>query len=171
MIFNKMSSQFILGIILTISPFFSKGQTDFKLIPAPFPIPLDSVEQLSYLVPIVNKDKNLDSNLIIIYGFTGCKPCEMLQRKIQNKIINGSINSTSIVYVNIFDLDANKLIAQLTSKNISFPYYTTKSPYLGAINGSFPIISAYSNGGKQWSVFGYRTYNIRKMIAHMSKKQ
>lgn len=139
--------------------------------PEPFPIPLDSVSQLHYLVPLVNDSLELDSNLIILYGFTGCKPCEVLIRKVQRKIESEEIKPSSVVYVNIFVLDKSDKTKRLKDANTAFRYYATEDPYVGNIDGAFPMIVAYSGGLKKWSIFGYSPSNNRKMMQFLKQKK
>jgi thioredoxin-related protein len=138
-------------------------------IPEPFPIPLDSVDQLSYLIPLVNDSITLDSQLIIIYGFTGCKPCEVLKRRVQKKLDGGVITSSSIVYVNIFVLDTLAFRNKLLKSSITFPYYATESPYTKEVTGAFPMITAYNNGLKKWSLYGYSPLNNRQMLQYIER--
>lgn len=136
--------------------------------PEPFPIPLDSVSQLHYLVPLVNGSIELKDSIIIIYGFTGCKPCEVLLRKVQKKIDAEAISVSSVMYVNIFVLDSTSKRQGLVDKRISFPYYATESPYVRDIEGAFPMIVAYANGIKTWSLYGYSPANNRKMLKYLN---
>jgi|AntRauTorckE5430_2_1112549.scaffolds.fasta_scaffold13656_1 thioredoxin-related protein len=135
-------------------------------IPESYPIPLDSISQITNLVPLVS-DSIDTSKLIIVYGFTGCKPCEVLQRRIQRKIDKEVITPSQIIYVNIFILDTITFKEKLQKNNITFQYYATESPYAGEINGAFPIIAAYTDGIKEWVLNGYSPSNKRTMFKYI----
>lgn len=166
LILNKNLRLLFMVCLATIN-IATQAQNTPNISPEPFPIPLDNTKQLSYLNPVLNQTTITDSNLIIVYGFTSCKPCEVLQKRLQQKIQRGLIADTSIAYVNIFVPDTNTLISQLKSKKITFPYYMTASPYMGSITGGFPLITAYSKGIKKWSVFGYSPSNNRKIYDYL----
>lgn len=171
--FNLISNKnlrFLFLACLALVNIAIQAQNIPNITPEPFPIPLDNIKQLSYLDPVLNQTKITNDNLIIIYGFTGCKPCEVLQKKIQQKIQKGLISDSTIAYVNIFVPDTTKLLSKLESKNITFPYFMTASPYMGSISGAFPLITAYSKGLKKWSVFGYSPSNNRKIYTYLKKE-
>lgn len=108
--FNSISNKLpqvaavLLPIVFILLNINLKAQNSPYYIPESYPIPLDSVSQVTNLVPLVS-DSIDNSRLIIVYGFTGCKPCEVLQRRIQHKIDKEIIKPSQIMYVNIFVLD------------------------------------------------------------------
>ena len=169
LISNKNLRLLFIGCLAIIN-ITIQAQNIPNITPEPFPIPLDDTKQLSNLHPVLNQTKITDGNLIIIYGFTGCKPCEVLQKKMQQKIQKGQITDSSVAYINIFVPDTTRLLSKLESKNITFPYFMTASPYMGSISGAFPLITAYSKGLKKWSVFGYSPSNNRKISTYLKKE-